>query len=104
MMDGWIATVGVDEIPDDDVLGCKVQGLPIALYRLGDDVYATDNICTHGQAFLSDGFVGDGEIECPLHQGRFCIKTGKAKSAPLTTDLKTYNVQVENGLVYIKLS
>lgn len=100
---GWIAVVSVDEVPEDDVLGVKVQGQPIALYKIDGEIYATHNICTHGQALLSDGFVENGEIECPLHQGRFCIKTGKAKSAPLSKDIKVYATALRDGQVYINL-
>jgi naphthalene 1,2-dioxygenase system ferredoxin subunit len=67
------------------------------------EVYATDNLCTHGAARLSDGFLEDGEIECPLHQGRFDVCTGKAMCAPLTEDIKTYPVKIENMRVMLRL-
>ena len=44
-----------------------------------------------------------GEIECPMHQGIFDIKSGKAVSEPACVDLKTYEAKVEGGKVYIKL-
>lgn len=103
MNKGWVAVVSADEVPEDDVLGVNVQGHPVALYKIEGEVYATANICTHGQALLSDGFVENGEIECPLHQGRFCIKTGKIKNAPLTTDLKVYATSLKDGQIYINL-
>ena len=43
---------------------------------------ATDGHCTHEQTHLADGFVIDEIIECPMHQGRFNIPSGKALSAP----------------------
>jgi 3-phenylpropionate/trans-cinnamate dioxygenase ferredoxin subunit len=42
-------------------------------------------------------------VECPLHQGRFHIPTGKAKGAPACVDLKTYPVKVEDGSIFIAL-
>ncbi len=45
----------------------------------------------------------NGEIECPMHQGIFDIKSGKAKSPPACIDLKTYKVKVENNKIYINL-
>jgi naphthalene 1,2-dioxygenase system ferredoxin subunit len=68
-----------------------------------DAVYATDNICTHGHARLCDGFLDGHEIECPLHQGKFDVRTGKAMCEPLTTDIRTFPVKVEGGDVYVKL-
>ena len=46
----------------------------------------------------------DGEVECPMHQGIFDIKTGEAVSPPACDDLKTYPVKVENEKVYINIS
>ena len=52
---------------------------------------------------LADGLVMDDVIECPLHQGRFDIRTGKALSAPVCVDLKTYETKVENDRVFVRL-
>jgi 3-phenylpropionate/trans-cinnamate dioxygenase ferredoxin subunit len=41
------------------------------------------------------------EIECPLHQGRFDIPTGKPKSPPVCVHLKTYPVRIERGEVLL---
>ena len=63
--------------PADDVIGVAVAGRDIAIYTVGDAVYATDNLCTHGHARLCDGFLDGHEIECPLHQGKFDVRDGK---------------------------
>ena len=84
---------------------CPLCRREIALYRLGDEVLATDATCTHGNASLCGGFVEpDGSIECPLHQGRFDIRTGCALCAPLTQDLAVHLVRVEGGRVSVRLS
>lgn len=100
----WIDSCSIDEIPEDDVIGVQVQGREIAFYRVGDDVFATDNICTHGHARLCDGFLEGHEIECPLHQGRFDIRNGKAMCEPLTEDIRSYPIRIEEGRVYVELS
>jgi naphthalene 1,2-dioxygenase system ferredoxin subunit len=104
MSDNWIKVTALDEIPDDDVIGVAVEGRQIALYKYEGEVFATDNVCTHGQALLSDGFLEDGEIECPLHQGRFCIKSGKAMCDPLTEDVRTYDTRVEGEEVLLLIA
>ncbi|MEN9382866.1 MAG: hypothetical protein RL323_9, partial [Pseudomonadota bacterium] len=83
--------------------GVVVAGKDIALYEVDGDVYATDNACTHGKARMSDGFLEGREIECPLHQGRFDVCTGKAMCAPLTEDIRTYPVRIENMRVMLHL-
>jgi naphthalene 1,2-dioxygenase system ferredoxin subunit len=101
--ESWIDASAVDELPADDVKGFQLQGLDIALYRVGDEVFATSDICTHAQARLCEGFLEGHEIECPLHQGRFDIRSGKAMCAPLTEDLQIYPVKIEGGRVYVAL-
>ncbi|WP_249021805.1 MULTISPECIES: non-heme iron oxygenase ferredoxin subunit [Kluyvera] len=104
MSDSWILAALLAELPEDDVIGVEVNGRDIALYRTDEGIFASDNRCSHGNARLSDGFLEDGEIECPLHQGRFCIKTGKAMCSPLTEGVTIYPVQVEEEKVYLKFS
>jgi naphthalene 1,2-dioxygenase system ferredoxin subunit len=103
MHDFWIEAAAFDELPAEDVKGVQVEGLDIALYRVEGEVYATSDICTHAQARLCEGFLEGHEIECPLHQGRFDIRNGKAMCAPLTDDLKVYPVKIEDGRVFIAL-
>ena len=104
MSDSWILAASLAELPEDDVIGVEVNGRDIALYRTDEGIFASDNRCSHGNARLSDGFLEDGEIECPLHQGRYCIKTGKAMCSPLTEGVTIYPVQVEEEKVYLKFS
>ena len=97
----WQRAASFSSIPQGGVIGVKLDGVPVALYRLEDNVYATHGVCTHALALLAEGFVEDGKIECPLHQGVFDIRTGKALCAPLTKDLRTFAVKVEGDDVFI---
>ena len=67
-------------------------------------MYATDPLCTHGNARLCDGFVEGTSVECPLHQGRFDVKSGKALCEPLTRDLPVHQVRLQDGRVWVKLA
>jgi 3-phenylpropionate/trans-cinnamate dioxygenase ferredoxin subunit len=98
----WVEACAADEIEEEDVIRFDHAGRTYAIYRSPDDEYfATDGICTHEHAYLSDGLVMDDIIECPKHNGRFDYKTGEAKGAPVCVDLKTYQVKVEDGKVLI---
>jgi naphthalene 1,2-dioxygenase ferredoxin component len=103
MSENWIDAIARDAVPEGDVVGAMVGGKDIAFYEVEGTVFATDNTCTHGAARLSDGFLEGNEIECPLHQGRFDVCTGKAMCAPLTDDIKTYPVKIENKRVMLRL-
>lgn len=100
----WIDVTSTEDVPDDDVVGIDVAGKSIALYQVEGEIYATDNICTHGNARLCDGFLDGHEIECPLHQGKFDIRNGKAMCAPLTEDIRIYPVKIEDGRVFVDLA
>lgn len=102
-MSNWIDAAAFDEVPQDDVVGVEVQGLDIALYGVEGEVFATDNLCTHGQARLCDGFLDGHEIECPLHQGKFDVRTGAPTCAPITVAVRSYPVKVEGGRVFLQL-
>lgn len=99
----WHDLGALDAFRDHDVAAVTVAGRELALYREGGEAFATAMQCTHGQARLCEGFYLDGEIECPLHQGRFDVRTGRALCEPLTADLATYRVQVHEGRVWLAL-
>lgn len=99
----WTDAAALDGLPEDDVIGVTVDGRDVALYTVGGDVFATDNLCTHGNARLCDGFLEGHEIECPLHQGRFDVRDGRALCAPLTQALRSYPVRIEQGRVFLRL-
>ena len=104
-MDGmdWVRAAARSELTEGEVLGVEVAGRSIALYDVDGSFFATDNICTHAYARLSDGWL-DGElIECPLHAARFDVRTGKVLDPPATEDLKTYPVRVVGDEIQVKL-
>jgi nitrite reductase/ring-hydroxylating ferredoxin subunit len=91
------------EIQEDEAKRVIIGEHQIALFNLDGEIYATDDICTHAYASLSEGYIEDGCVECPLHAGLFDIKTGKAQGVPVTEDIKTFPVRVEGDDVYIEI-
>lgn len=101
-MTSWVTVCRLDEIDEDDVVGFSHGGQDYAIYRCRDDeVYASAGHCTHERTLLCEGLVLDGVIECPRHNGRFDVRTGRALSAPALIDLPTYPVRVEGGTVLL---
>ena len=101
--EGWVKAADRADLAEGDVKGVVIAGKEIALYDLDGMLYATDDICTHAYARLSDGWLDRGEIECPLHAGRFDVKSGKATAPPCTDDLKTYPIRLVGDEIQIKL-
>ena len=104
MNDSWMDVMALEDVFEGEVMAVNVQGKEIALYEVQGELYATDNLCTHGAARLSDGFLEGKEIECPLHQGKFDVCTGKALCAPLTDNIRVYPVRIENKRVFLNMS
>jgi naphthalene 1,2-dioxygenase ferredoxin component len=99
----WTDAAAESDLWDDAGISVVVQGRDIALFRTAGAVYALDNLCTHGQARLCDGFVEGFEIECPLHQGRFDLRSGAPTCAPVAEGVNTYPVRIDGGRVYLSL-
>ncbi|MEM7446358.1 MAG: MocE family 2Fe-2S type ferredoxin [Pseudomonadota bacterium] len=103
-MSNWIDACAVDDIEREDVIRFDHDGRTFAIYRShGDGIFATDGLCTHEKIHLADGFVIGNMIECPMHNGQFDYRNGKALRAPACEDLKTYETKVEDGRVHIAL-
>jgi 3-phenylpropionate/trans-cinnamate dioxygenase ferredoxin subunit len=100
----WIRVCAATDIDAEDVFRFDFGGRSYAVYNTPAGFYATADLCTHGGAHLSDGLVIGDVIECPLHQGRFHIPTGHAKSPPACRDLRTYSVRLDNDAIYIRIS
>lgn len=99
----WVDALSADDVPADDVVAVAVAGRDIAIYGVDGEVYATDNICTHGHARLCDGFLEGHEIECPLHQGKFDVRDGRPTCSPVTEPLRRYPVRIERGRVFLQI-
>ena len=100
---GWHKTVLFTELDDEEPTQVKIKSHTIALCKVGDEVFAINDICTHEHAFLSDGIIEDGCVECPLHMALFDIKTGSAQSPPAVVDLQTYATKVEDEYVWVEI-
>jgi nitrite reductase/ring-hydroxylating ferredoxin subunit len=100
----WITVAERSALEAGSVTGVKAGELDVALYDIDGEIYATHNICTHALAFMSDGWLEGDVIECPLHGGRFEVKTGKGLGAPITSDLKVLPVRIEGNSVQVDVA
>ena len=101
--DNWHPVANAADVAPEEPIKVQVGDEDIALYNVDGEYYATSNVCTHGFASMVDGFQEGDAIECPLHGGRFDIKSGRALCAPVTEDLRTFEVKVNDGRVYVKV-
>ncbi|MCA1325855.1 anthranilate 1,2-dioxygenase ferredoxin subunit AndAb [Herbaspirillum sp. alder98] len=102
-MSDWFQIGTADAFGDDAPTPVHAGGQQIAIFRLGDELFALKDLCTHGNARLSDGYVEDGCVECPLHQGLFDIRSGAPRSAPITEAVRCFPVRVVAGQVEVEV-
>ncbi|MBP5941878.1 bifunctional 3-phenylpropionate/cinnamic acid dioxygenase ferredoxin subunit [Streptomyces acidiscabies] len=77
------------------------HGDAIAVFHDDGTYYALDDTCTHGQASLSEGWIENGEVECPLHSARFCLRSGEPQCMPATLAQRTHRVEVRDGGIWL---
>jgi nitrite reductase/ring-hydroxylating ferredoxin subunit len=92
---------GVSEVAPGSAVRAEVDGHVYAVFNVEGTIHVTQDECTHGPGSLSEGYVLDDEVECPFHQGRFHIASGRATCAPATDPLRVWKVQVVDGKVCI---
>ena len=79
------------------------DGKTICVARVGDEVFAIDDTCSHADASLSEGDITDFKIECWLHGAEFDLRTGEALTPPAVAPVKTYTVNVDGDSVTVEI-
>ncbi len=103
--EGWTRVCSTGELKREDVLRFDYAARTYALYRTADgEYYASDGICTHGNTHLATGLVQGNMIECAKHNGRFDVRDGSPRRAPVCSALQTYPVRVSDGSVYVNVA
>src|SRR5215831_13942446 len=97
----WTRVAALADLKERGVMDAEVDGDEIAVYWVDDTPYATENICTHAFARLSEGFLDGDCIECPVHQALFNVKTGEAVAPPAYQPVKTFPCRVEGDDVLV---
>jgi Na(+)-translocating NADH:ubiquinone oxidoreductase F subunit len=101
----WYLICSEIQLRKGDVSRFDLNEHTFAIYKTGkNNIYATDGMCTHGNAHLATGLIVGEEIECAKHNGRFHLKSGKPARMPVCLDIVVYPTKVENGKVYVDLS
>jgi 3-phenylpropionate/trans-cinnamate dioxygenase ferredoxin subunit len=98
-----INIASLDELPEGRGVRVEIGALQIAVFRIGDEVYALGDQCSHARASLSEGEVFDGEVECPRHGSPFDLETGEPQTLPATAPVPVFPIEVRHGEVYLML-
>ena len=93
----------LETLPRERGIRVTVGETVVAMFRIGDEVFAVGDVCSHAEASLAEGEVYDKAVECPRHGSEFDLTTGEPLSLPATRPVPVYPVSVEDGTVYLSL-
>ena len=88
-------------LSDGKPVKIAVDGVAVCVVRVGDEVFAINDTCSHSDASLSEGEVSGFKIECWLHGAEFDLRTGDALTPPATSAVAKYDVTNDGALVTI---
>ena len=104
MEDGFNKVASLTDLPDGEMKAVNApDGVQVTIANIKGDLYCFENMCTHEDASLNFGWLLTDicQVECPLHEGRFDLKTGQATQAPAEYPIKLYNVRVDGEDIFV---
>lgn len=103
-MNHWIDVAAEADLFEGAGTAVAPEGQDIAVFKIEDgSVFAINNLCSHGNAKLCDGFVEGHQVECPFHQALFDLRDGSVSCGPATEPVKSWPVKIEHGRVLLDL-
>jgi 3-phenylpropionate/trans-cinnamate dioxygenase ferredoxin subunit len=100
-MANFVKVAETGEINPGERRVVEIEGLFIAVFNVGGNYYAIEDVCTHDDGPLAEGELDGFQIECPRHGARFDIRDGKVLSFPAVTPVPRYEVKVEGDDVLV---
>ena len=100
----WHDVAAITDLPPGEMLAFQIGSDQLAIYNVDGMIYATDDVCSHAYALLTDGWLEGAIVECPLHGGQFDVSTGKAVCDPAEADIRIVPVRIEGGRVFVRVT
>ncbi len=100
-MSQWLPVAPATDIAPGDYASVEVDGAFVAVYNIGGEFFAIDDVCTHDGGGLAGGQIEDHQVVCPRHGARFCLRTGKALTPPAYEPVRSYPTRVNDGIVEV---
>ncbi len=100
---GWVVVGKVEDFTPGAGKMVVAGGRHVALFRLGDQFHALDNMCLHRGGPLCDGLIQQGVVTCPWHGWSFEIATGTMVQDP-HVGVSRHEVRVEGDMVSVRLT
>jgi 3-phenylpropionate/trans-cinnamate dioxygenase ferredoxin subunit len=91
------------ELDEGSPVSVEIEGEDVALVKVGNDVFAIRDECSHASVALSEGDVDGCTLECWMHGSRFDLRTGRPTGLPATEPVPVFRVKVDGTDVYVDI-
>ena len=102
-MSDFIPVAKTTDLSDPGQTLLEVEDRIVVLFRVNNEYFCIDDVCTHDGGPLSDGKLENHTIACPRHGAKFDIRTGKALTMPATVDTAAHDVKVEGDTIFVRI-
>ena len=98
--------ISFDSLENGKAVHVDVEGVPVAVVRIDDEVFAIHDKCSHADVRLSDGIVvcETKQLECIRHGSAFDLQSGHPDTLPATVPVPVYATSVVNGEVVVDVT
>ncbi len=103
MLNEFMVVAKVAQLKDNSMINVVAEGEEILLAKIAGEVYALDDCCTHALGMLSMGelHADTCEVQCPIHEGRFDLRTGEVTAPPAEEPVPAYVVRIEGDDILV---
>ncbi len=101
-MSEWTPVAAAADLAVGQVRIVDVDGTPVAVFNIGGEFYAVEDVCTHDGGELASGQVEGHSVICPRHGARFCLRSGAVEAPPAYEPIAVFPVRVDDGTVYVR--
>jgi nitrite reductase/ring-hydroxylating ferredoxin subunit len=98
----WKHLCAASKLSESEPLGFQVGDQRVALYKVDNEIFATDDVCSHAFALLSSGFLEGHVVECTLHGAMFDVRDGRCRSGAYK-DIRVFKVEIRDSEIYVQL-
>jgi nitrite reductase/ring-hydroxylating ferredoxin subunit/uncharacterized membrane protein len=100
----YVPVAAEESLAEGETVRAQVGGHVITITRIGGEIYAFQEFCSHRFGPLSEGHFHDHQVECPWHRSCFDVRTGRVTRGPAKVNLRTYQVRIEDGTIQVRAS
>ena len=103
-MPDFVKVASLSQLPDPGKQLVEADDRLVVLFRVGDQVFCLDDVCTHDGGPLGEGALDDHTIACPRHGAKFDIRDGRVVSMPATEATVSHEVNVDGDDIYVRIN